>query len=158
MANPEEGKGAFYRYYWIKISTEAQMAAFRARMLDPSAPKNLTVGPDNGIHPPPLRQYSAVDSAYMPMNPITPPLKLADSDVVPLDRNATPDASHLARITMGFIVSPEYANAKGMMLERRPMRPGMGLLEAQKWIDDGEGKEWAGDSFCVLAYVAVTTE
>ena len=63
MANPEENKGAFYQYYWIKVSTEQQLARFRTQMLQPGGAASLSGNdPNYPIHPP-LKRYKAVESA-----------------------------------------------------------------------------------------------
>ena len=160
MANPEENKGAFYQYYWIKVSTEEQMAKFRLQMLQPGGAKSLSGNDPNYPITPPLKRYKAVESSYHPQYPISPPLRVLTREVsetggkMPQPDKGLPPA----QLTLGFVLSPAYANAKGMFLERHAMPRGIGLKEAQDWIESEEGRHWAGEAFCVLAYIGSAEE
>jgi hypothetical protein len=156
MANPEENKGAFYQYYWIKVSTEEQLARFRSQMLQPGGATSLSGNdPNYPIHPP-LKRYKAVESSYHPQYPISPPLRVLTQEVSePKEKEMPRPDKGLppAQLTLGFVLTAAYANAKGMFLERHEMPRGISLEEAQKWIESDEGKRWAGEAFCVLAYI-----
>jgi hypothetical protein len=170
MANSEANKGAKYQYYWIKVSTEAQHAEYRSRMLtgDPAATssgnvtenvihpplrKGLVVGsyhPENVIHPP-LRHYDVQNVIHPPLRPVAQPSSTS---------NAAPaSASPLTRVTLALdTVSPAYANATGMTVEYREMAEGSSGKDAQEWIQK-DGAEWAkGGAFCFLVYIALTQE
>ena len=159
MTNPEENKGAFYQYYWIKVSTEEQLAKFREQMLKGGATTLSGETPNYPIHPP-LKRYKAVESSYHPQYPISPPLRVLTQEVSEqAEKMPQPDKGlPPAQLTLGFVLSSAYANAKGMFLERHAMPRGISLQEAQAWIESDEGKRWAGEAFCVLAYIGSAEE
>jgi hypothetical protein len=143
--------------------------------INPGDPRNRVAGeanPDTGINPGPLKtllggtpdtginpgdpRYRLIAGVAIPDTGINPgPLKQGGASGDTATKHS-PIAGLNAEMMLAFIQTPEHMNEKGMMLECRPMLPGRTLKEVNDWIASDEGKQWVGDSFRILAYVALT--
>ena len=166
--------GVLYQYYWIKVATKEQVEEYRSLMLSLGLPAAAAEPHSGGVVPPPKQRPMAADPnsggvvpppKLMPLvhevhggGVVPPPKKVAGASpsgggVVPPPKS--PSGATL-NVDLGFILSADHANRSNLLIDMRAMPPDFARQDAEEWMrHDPEARVWAGNAFCVLAYVAL---
>jgi len=123
----QDRAGVLYKYFWLKIASEEEVNRQRRSSLEKGEDERTVF-----LHP-----------TTIGINPA----KKKSEKILAAARDCN---AHL-----GFLLDLKQAQKHKMLVDFIEIETGHDRASAQEWIHTEDGKDWAGNSFCVLCYAAI---